>query len=170
MSTSNTFYFVILAIVLLGPQSAYGRPLEKKNPAITDSTKSKAQNKAPLSDRVSKPASSSSLAVGKRLYQTHCASCHQDGGNAIVLNKPVIGSQVLATGATFKSYLNQPLGTMPHYENLITDDELLNKLYAYVRVMDSNSADKQKKSVTSTNKQLPSKTKRESPSVPKDTR
>lgn len=169
MSTLNAFYFAIVAIVWLSPQSAFARPPEKNNPATADSTKTKAQNKAPLSNRVSKP-DSSSFSVGKRLYQTHCASCHQDGGNAIVLNKPVIGSQVLATGATFKSYLNQPLGTMPHYEYLITDDELLNKLYAYVRVMNSSSADKQKKSATSTNKQLPSKTKRESLIIPKDTR
>ncbi len=84
---------------------------------------------------------------GRRLFESHCASCHAGGGNLVVPKKPVIGSQVLVTGATFKSYLNQPVGTMPHYEDLIRDDGLLTELYTYVKSMKAASVEQKNQTV-----------------------
>ncbi|MCA9800377.1 MAG: c-type cytochrome [Cyanobacteria bacterium HKST-UBA02] len=70
---------------------------------------------------------------GKKLFKTHCASCHQGGGNLVKPGKPIKGSNVLVTYATFKAYLNEPLGDMPHYEHLISNDDLLTPLYLYVK-------------------------------------
>lgn len=73
---------------------------------------------------------------GGNLFATHCASCHAGGGNSITPGKPVQGSQVTSTLATFKSYLNEPVGNMPHYDHLIKDEKLLSDLYAYVKDLD----------------------------------
>jgi len=77
---------------------------------------------------------------GRKLFATHCASCHAAGENSVTPSKPVKGSQVLSTMATFKSYLNEPVGNMPHYEHLITDEKLLGDLYSYVKDLDKTAA------------------------------
>lgn len=73
---------------------------------------------------------------GKKLFATHCAECHTGGGNIVKPGKPIKGSQVLAAEATFKAYLDKPIGDMPHYEHLITDPKLLHNLYSYVKTLD----------------------------------
>lgn len=90
---------------------------------------------------------------GKQLFMSHCSKCHTNGQNNVKPSKPIVGSSVVATYATFKAYLDKPIGTMPHYEHLITDDEALHSLYSYVKSLDADddsgssgkSADKAKK-------------------------
>ena len=77
---------------------------------------------------------------GRKLFATHCAECHLGGGNVVKPGKPVKGSQILATEATFKAYLDQPIGDMPHYEHLITDPKLMHNLYSYVKTLDKPAA------------------------------
>ncbi len=80
---------------------------------------------------------------GAKLFGTHCASCHAAGGNSVKPSKPVKGSQVLSTMATFKSYLDTPIGDMPHYQHLITDEKLLGDLYSYVKSIEKNDSREQ---------------------------
>jgi len=97
---------------------------------------------------------------GKQLFMSHCSKCHTNGQNNVKPSKPIVGSSVVATYATFKAYLDKPIGTMPHYEHLITDDEALHSLYSYVKSLDADddsgasgkSADKAKKSSAKSSK------------------
>lgn len=77
---------------------------------------------------------------GKQLFMSHCSKCHSGGQNNVKPSKPIVGSSVTATYATFKAYLNKPIGTMPHYEHLITDDEALQSLYSYVKTLDADDS------------------------------
>jgi mono/diheme cytochrome c family protein len=95
------------------------------------------KSKTAASNKVS--TSEKAMPRGERLFSTHCASCHSGGGNNVNPAKPIKKSQVLVTLATFKEYLNEPLGTMPHYEHLIKDDKLLQDLYFYVRKFDDEA-------------------------------
>ncbi len=88
--------------------------------------------------------SSSKIERGRKVFGSHCASCHADLGNSVKPGKPIKGSQVLSTVATFKSYLNEPLGDMPHYEHVITDEKVLNALYAYVKDAEKQPSNKEK--------------------------
>jgi len=85
-----------------------------------------------------------SVDLGRGIYMSHCASCHEAGGNRVNSKKPVVGSQVLSTLATFKSYLNEPVGTMPHYEHVITDEKMLSQLYVYTKSLRANQASSSK--------------------------
>lgn len=124
--------------------------------AQTEKETEKSKSKASTKSSTAKKKIDSKIERGAKLFGTHCASCHALGGNTITPNKPVKGSPVLATLATFKSYLNEPIGNMPHYEHLITDEKLLSDLRAYARSLDqpktptsdqTNSKEKQKKSL-----------------------
>lgn len=70
---------------------------------------------------------------GELTFDSHCSSCHINGGNAVKPQKPLAGSKYLSNYVTFKNYLKQPVGTMPHYENLISNDKVLKELYHYVQ-------------------------------------
>ena len=74
---------------------------------------------------------------GRKLYMSHCSKCHTNGQNLVKPSKPVVGSSVLATFATFRAYLDKPVGTMPHYPHLITDEAALKDLYSYVKSMEA---------------------------------
>lgn len=74
-------------------------------------------------------------ASGEVIFQQYCASCHQSGGNATVPSKTVAGSTKLGTLATFKDYLNNPLGHMPYYKNVIEDKTTIDALYKYCKTL-----------------------------------
>ncbi|MDZ4837153.1 MAG: c-type cytochrome [Candidatus Melainabacteria bacterium] len=101
------------------------------------------KNESAESSKTAKTPKDKSVMRGRKLFGTHCASCHAAGGNSIMPGRPVKGSQVLSTLATFKSYLNEPVGNMPHYEHLIKDEKLLGDLYAYVKQLDQSDAPKE---------------------------
>ena len=85
---------------------------------------------------------------GMKIFGSHCASCHAGGGNVVKPSRSIKGSGTLATYATFKAYLNKPIGDMPHYEHLITNDSALKDLYEYTKTFDKeeNKAKSKKKS------------------------
>jgi hypothetical protein len=97
-----------------------------------DSKKSVKKETGQSSDakRVSKE-----LKNGRSLFSNSCASCHPAGGNVVSRSKPITSSWTLASLATFKSYLEQPIGTMPHYDHIIKDDKNLELLYKYVKTL-----------------------------------
>jgi len=68
---------------------------------------------------------------GRALYRTHCSSCHPGGTNTVTKSKPLVGSTYLKSYPTFKAYLDQPLGDMPHYDHLLKDEDLIGALYLY---------------------------------------
>jgi len=70
-------------------------------------------------------------AEGEKAFKQYCAQCHAAGGNTVNPGKPISGSQKLATLATFKAYLEAPVGHMPYYKNVVKDKEVLNALYKY---------------------------------------
>lgn len=113
---------VVLVVTAIVPLASLAQTSKKANP--------EQKNNEP---KKSKEIRKKSISKGSKLYAMHCASCHAAGGNSVAPRKPVKGSQVLSTLATFKSYLNEPIGDMPHYEHLITDEKLLGDLYAYVK-------------------------------------
>lgn len=76
---------------------------------------------------------------GEGVFQQYCSSCHLSGGNLTVPGKPVAGSKKLSTVAVFKDYLNNPVGHMPYYKNVVTDQTLLNSLYQYCKTLRKES-------------------------------
>ncbi len=76
---------------------------------------------------------------GETVFNQYCASCHQSGGNLTVPSKTVAGSSTLATLAVFKEYLNNPVGHMPYYKNVIDDKVTLNALYKYCKTLKKES-------------------------------
>ncbi len=72
---------------------------------------------------------------GELTFDSHCSSCHISGGNAVNPQKPLVGSNYLSNYVTFKNYLKTPVGTMPHYENLISNDKVLKELFHYIKTL-----------------------------------
>lgn len=83
------------------------------------------------------PASSKKAAApevdGQKDFKQYCAQCHAAGGNNVNPSKPISGSQKLATLATFKAYLEAPLGHMPVYPHIIKDKVVLQALFKYCK-------------------------------------
>jgi mono/diheme cytochrome c family protein len=125
---------LVVASILLAPAQAFA----EEGPGKSKSNGSEATAKTNKKGKVKITA----LESGRGLFDSHCASCHRGGGNSVKPSKPVKGSHVTSTLATFKSYLNQPVGTMPHYEHLIEDEKLLSNLYTYVKSLDDRGGEK----------------------------
>lgn len=103
------------------------------------------KKKAKPALKAQKKSDSTDLRKGSDLFRSNCASCHPAGRNKITRSKPITGSWTLAALSTFKSYLNEPIGTMPHYEHIITDEKNLELLYKYVKTLNSDSTKKNSK-------------------------
>ena len=67
------------------------------------------------------------------VFKQQCASCHAEGGNRIKPSRPLAGSKQLVSLANFKSYLANPPGHMPYYQNLVNDKKMLEALYTYCK-------------------------------------
>lgn len=113
--------FVSVFDVAAGPTDS-----KKKSRQVTVKTKS----------------SNKDLMRGRDLFSSNCASCHPAGGNKVSPSKPINGSWTLSTLSTFKAYLEKPVGTMPHYEHIITDAKSLKLLYEYVKTLDATGVGK----------------------------
>jgi mono/diheme cytochrome c family protein len=70
---------------------------------------------------------------GAQVFAQNCAQCHLGGGNQAKPAKPVAESTKLKSLVTFKDYLRAPLGHMPYYKHIVTDDKTLKALYNYCR-------------------------------------
>lgn len=92
---------------------------------------------APKSESKTKTKASAEPKKGKGelTFDSHCSSCHINGGNVVNPQKPMAGSKYLSNYVSFKNYLKEPVGTMPHYENLIKNDKVLKDLYHYVQTL-----------------------------------
>ncbi len=115
------FYLSVLCSTFLF-SSSYIQAHSQSKAKQAKSTDSKTKNQATKS-------------VGEQTFGSHCASCHANGGNVVRREKPLAGSKHLSNFITFKDYLDKPIGTMPHYENLIKNDKTLRKLYDYVKTL-----------------------------------
>lgn len=90
---------------------------------------------APKSESKAKVKTEPAKSKGQMTFESHCNSCHINGGNVVKPQKPLAGSKYLSNYVSFKSYLKEPVGTMPHYENLISNDKVLRELYRYVQTL-----------------------------------
>lgn len=70
---------------------------------------------------------------GEDIYKQYCSSCHVAGGNTAKPKKPLAGSSVLKSIATFQKYLESPPGHMPYYKSIVEDKSVIKKLYEYCR-------------------------------------
>jgi uncharacterized membrane protein len=79
-----------------------------------------------------------SLQVGKLLFISHCRACHPAGGNIILPQHPLQGSERLADFDTFLHFVRDPRlddgakGPMPGYPPPELSDPQARELYAYL--------------------------------------
>lgn len=152
MTNKNFFVFSYL----LGCLSLISLALPCDVQAKPDSSKSKVSKTKKSKKRAKKAPE---WKKGKVIFDSHCASCHQGGQNTIKPSKKIIGSRTLATYATFKAYLNKPIGNMPHYEHLITNDKLLKAVYKYAKKLDDDAQKAKSKSSKNSKEKKPAKKK-----------
>lgn len=71
---------------------------------------------------------------GERLYETHCEVCHGDDGRGRVAGAPDFsrGQGLIAPDSTLVRLLRVGRGSMPAYEGLLREHQLLD-LIAYLR-------------------------------------
>jgi mono/diheme cytochrome c family protein len=78
---------------------------------------------------------------GKRLFASNCASCHPNGGNAIVAELPLKKSKHLASVEAFTAYIRAPKmpdgseGEMPAFPADQISDKQSGDLYRYIQSM-----------------------------------
>jgi mono/diheme cytochrome c family protein len=79
--------------------------------------------------------------VGQRLFASSCASCHPNGGNAIVAELPLKKSKILASAAAVTSFIRSPKmpdgseGQMPPFGVDQISDKQAGQLYTYIQSM-----------------------------------
>jgi uncharacterized membrane protein len=84
------------------------------------------------------PAAPTGLEAGKRLFEHYCMACHPNGGNAVMPNYLIIGSDCLKDSETFIAWLRHPLldngekGPMPDFLPQKISDPHARKLYDYL--------------------------------------
>jgi uncharacterized membrane protein len=92
------------------------------------------------------PAVSMKLEAGRRLFENHCMACHPSGGNAIMPDMFIIGSDNLKDLHSFIAWIRNPLmdsgqkGPMPAFSPQKISDAQAQQLYEYLsRVMGCGS-------------------------------
>lgn len=92
------------------------------------------------------PAVPMRLEAGRRLFENHCMACHPSGGNAIMPDMFIIGSDNLKDLHTFISWIRNPRldngqkGPMPSFSPGRISDAQAKQLYEYLsRVMGCGS-------------------------------
>jgi uncharacterized membrane protein len=92
------------------------------------------------------PAVRLQLEAGRRLFENNCMACHPNGGNAILPNYIIIGSDNLKDLHTFISWIRDPhldngqKGPMPDFSPQKISEDQAGKLYGYLsRVMGCGS-------------------------------
>lgn len=81
------------------------------------------------------PASAADPEEGERLYEMHCEVCHGDDGRGRVAGAPDFsrGQGLMAPDSTLVRLLRVGRGSMPAYEGLLREHQLLD-LIAYLRM------------------------------------
>ena len=92
------------------------------------------------------PAVHMQLEAGRRLFENNCMACHPSGGNAILPNYFIIGSDNLKDLDSFISWIRDPRldngqkGPMPDFSSQEISKEQARQLYDYLsRVMGCGS-------------------------------
>ncbi len=95
------------------------------------------------------PAVDMRLEAGKRLFENNCMACHPNGGNAILPDHIIIGSDKLEDLHTFISLIRDPRldngqkGPMPDFSPQKISEDQARQLYEYLsRVMGCGSQQK----------------------------
>ena len=95
------------------------------------------------------PAVHTRLEAGRRLFENNCMACHPNGGNAILANNIIIGSDKLKDLPTFISWIINPRldngqkGPMPDFSPQKISEDQARQLYDYLsRVMGCGSQQK----------------------------
>ena len=82
--------------------------------------------------------------AGARIFNANCSRCHPNGGNTIVPNLPLAGSDKLASLKTFLGWIRNPLmpdgseGAMPAFSRKQISDQQAKILYRYIISMQSS--------------------------------
>ena len=97
--------------LLGGNTSGYG---------MADSVQDKASQKTSL------------LSAGADIFNSHCRACHQNGGNIINPDKPIIGSHKLTDFETFLAFIRNPTSPMPSFSQGTISDKRAKELYEYI--------------------------------------
>jgi uncharacterized membrane protein len=95
------------------------------------------------------PAVQTQLEAGRRLFENNCMACHPNGGNAILPDYIIIGSDTLKDLHSFISWIRAPLldngqrGPMPDFAPQKISEDQARQLYEYLsRVMGCGSQQK----------------------------
>lgn len=84
------------------------------------------------------PAAPPGLEVGKRLFENNCMACHPNGGNAVMTDAIIIGSDNLKDLPTLNSWIRKPRldngkrGPMPDFPPQKIPDAEARQLYEYL--------------------------------------
>jgi uncharacterized membrane protein len=84
------------------------------------------------------PAAPPALQAGKSLFENNCMACHPNGGNAIMPQDIIIGSDRLADFHTFLAWIRDPRldngkkGPMPDFQPSKISDKEAQELYRYL--------------------------------------
>lgn len=70
--------------------------------------------------------------AGADIFNSHCRACHQNGGNIINPDKPIIGSRKLKDFDTFLAFIRNPNSTMPSFSQGTISDKRAKELYEYI--------------------------------------
>ncbi len=95
------------------------------------------------------PAVETELEAGKRLFENNCMACHPNGGNAVLPEHIIIGSDNLKDLQTFIALIRDPRldngqkGPMPEFSPQKISEEQARQLYGYLsRVVGCGSQQK----------------------------
>ncbi len=84
------------------------------------------------------PAAEAAFAAGRQLFVSHCQACHAGGGNVVLPQQPLKGSDELAKFDTFLAFIRNPRldsgakGPMPAFPPEEISDEQARELRQYV--------------------------------------
>jgi mono/diheme cytochrome c family protein len=96
---------------------------------------------APAAAAAGTGTSGAAAPAGQRLFAANCASCHPNGGNAIVAELPLKKSKMIASAATLTAFIRSPRmpdgseGQMPSFAPDQISDRQAGELYTYIGSM-----------------------------------
>jgi mono/diheme cytochrome c family protein len=97
---------------------------------------------APAAQAGTQPAGTApAVPPGKRLFSSSCASCHPNGGNAIVAELPLKKSKALVSVTAFTAFIRSPkmpdgsAGDMPSFGTDQLTDKQAADVYGYIQSM-----------------------------------
>jgi mono/diheme cytochrome c family protein len=102
---------------------------------------SPAQQAAPEAAAPAPTSAAPAVPAGQRLFASNCASCHPNGGNAIVAELPLKKSKKIESAESLAAFIRSPKmpdgseGQMPAFPTDQLSDKQVGDLYTYVHSM-----------------------------------